>query len=608
MADSVAYGKDVGQGFASVEAVFKTLYGSQALLPSIPTPSKDARFAAHHTTHSSQATNKPTPSKDTPPSAHHTAHTSKAPLTSKSTPSKDTRSGANQIAHMTCAAEDASLDSEQNLIHWNVSGNNCFARLVHRRSRALCKAFGEVDNLPSMAFPAQPNTTGEFGCDDRATIWTNMGCSGIFECGSATDGAWGRATCGGSKSQSASLLGSRDVCQCHPFGPLSSTMLPGNERYAEAIHRVQVGKSAASLNARSSQQSWCSSRSSSSRVERAPTCHTLLFHGVLSEPCLALRNLTASDLPCVRSLLVTTFPGSASLAMATMLQAAHNSTVVHENHPLETDVLVSWSSRTDAWRLASSFSSGEAHDPAFRKRPYGIVGRGMHKVDWPLSRCLYQRVLVQTREPLAAIRSTLVLSVRYPAYDVLADQLLARSDAALLSECKLPVRPVGSCWNLAEREARQPLVTYLTRRWVMWMSAALDVADGRYAIEQTGTNASHVCKLGRLASCKGSVAGNGATSKHHDHRTEQIHSHSSHDEVPPLTWEELCRADHQAARRALALATEHMGYSYDPATLASIESQCVRRPAPPLTPPAYQVTSPHGGQEFEEWRARRAEE
>ena len=85
------------------------------------------------------------------------------------------------------------------------------------------------------------------------------------------------------------------------------------------------------------------------QAREPPSCHAQLFHGRLNSTCLAARNLSAQQLPCVRTLLVTAFPGSGTPSMAMRLKYAlrRTHTTLHEGHSVEPDVLVSWLTRTD---------------------------------------------------------------------------------------------------------------------------------------------------------------------------------------------------------------------------------------------------------------------
>ncbi len=90
------------------------------------------------------------------------------------------------------------------------------------------------------------------------------------------------------------------------------------------------------------------------RRDAPANCETTLFHGRLSEACLARRNLSAANLPCVRSLLITAVAGSGTENMALRLNA------VHEAHGRRSDVLVSWYSRTDVWGLTHAAAAAAA--------------------------------------------------------------------------------------------------------------------------------------------------------------------------------------------------------------------------------------------------------
>ena len=297
----------------------------------------------------------------------------------------------------------------------------------------------------------------------------------------------------------------------------------------------------------------------------SPSCTTILFHGKLSEPCLSQRNLTTSSLPCVRQLFITSFPGSATHAWAIQLRKK-GITTTHESHFLEADVHVSWLSRTDVWQLSPNFTARSALDPG-SLLAYG----GMRARSWPgrelrgrelFSRCLYRRVLLQTREPLAAIRSHMILAVTCRSYDLLADQHLARSNASALAVCGLPLVPraVARPNQLNSTLLRKPLVAYLLHRWWMWMVSALAVADGHYAIEREGSNLSRVCEMGGLNAwdCSPTYRGPAA----HGANQGSVSSHSSHEQVPSVTWPEACAANADAALRVRRLANQ-LGYQYD---------------------------------------------
>ena len=325
---------------------------------------------------------------------------------------------------------------------------------------------------------------------------------------------------------------------------------------------------------------WCLPASPAATSTALPSCHTVLFHGKLDHQCLAARNVTEAQLPCVRSLSIASYPGSGTTAMAVALRRL-GLTVAHESHHLETDVIVSWLSRSDAWRVGRGHgavpdftTAGPAHDPTYRRRTYRIPWAwGERRVDtMRLSRCLYRRLLLQAREPLAALRSSLSMTKLVPEYSILFDQLLARSGSALLRRCPLPVRPMGVRYNLTDEASRRPLVRYEVRRWTLWMESALGVADASYRIEGTGANATAVCLLGGLpaARCTGAAeAARSSTSGAASRRVTGLHQattsrnrHSGHQTVPPLSWAEVCAADAAAARHVHSLA-ERLGYSYD---------------------------------------------
>lgn len=315
-----------------------------------------------------------------------------------------------------------------------------------------------------------------------------------------------------------------------------------------------------------------------------PFCRSVLYHGKLSTPCLAELNISEAKLPCVRNLFVTAFPGSGTLFTATQLRKL-NYLVAHESHHLEElelkpDVLVSWYSRTDVWRLprfvrGPNVTAGIAHDPHWRKAYH--VG-GHRKIDGVLlNRCLYRRVLLQTREPLATIRSCLQMSVAAMEYDVLADQLLARGLALAgnTSAC-LPVRPRKVRCDLRSTSSRRSLVAYLLCRWILWMEAALLAADWHFAIEDVGSDPVHLCTLLGLHGLPAPFlnANLPAGSRVRAGAACQIpgavaparvqagqHRHSTHEQVVPLTWAEACEAHEEAARRAFALARS-LGYRY----------------------------------------------
>lgn len=298
----------------------------------------------------------------------------------------------------------------------------------------------------------------------------------------------------------------------------------------------------------------CHSCPASYRVALTPdACHNALFHGKLRHDCLARRGLSAAQLPCVRELLITGFTGSGTTSVADGIGACH------ESHWLECGVLVSWLSRTDVWRLGANFSSGFGLDGEvimrhYNARPSPGIGKKVN-----LSRCLYRTVLLQTREPLSTIRSAMSLFCRQTGYDVMRDQLLARSRSSVLARCGLPMAPTGGkvCARPSDMErpaTRWPFVGYYVRSWWMWMAAALEAADGHFAVEKA--NASAILRMGGVARGRAhSPCGGGGCVRRNIHGSMAT-------TTPQVTWEEARRADPVGARGAFDLATRLFGYAY----------------------------------------------
>ena len=137
----------------------------------------------------------------------------------------------------------------------------------------------------------------------------------------------------------------------HPMGPSVECSLelsyPGLEAYSALLADKRALREALD-------GPFCTTMPRHERLRQQPSCHTQLFHGRLSTACLAGRNLTAAQLPCTRTLFIVAFPGSGTSAMAQRLQRTlrNTHTTLHEETSREPDVLVSWLSRTDVWRLA----------------------------------------------------------------------------------------------------------------------------------------------------------------------------------------------------------------------------------------------------------------
>ena len=364
----------------------------------------------------------------------------------------------------------------------------------------------------------------------------------------------------------------------------------------------------------------------SSRVETSgghdhDHCHSLLLHGKLNEQCLALRNISIPRLPCVKQLLITSFPGSGTYEMAKQLGAL----AVHEEHWRESNVLVSWFSRTDAWQVGPSFDGGPSYDTsvlAFYPPDRGINLANMER----LSRCLYHRVLLQTREPLAAIRSTLVVACSMPAYFAMADQLLARGRSRVVTECGSPIAPINNitaakssvmatrhaaaaasdssqsmcAWRAApmkdiarDHQLLKPLLAYLLRLWFTWMSAAAEVADSTFAVERT--TLSEVCSLGgistKVRACKlrrPAWIQEGQTGQ----AVHMRHANANASEVTQLnlSWRQAFEADPLAAERAYALASS-FGYTYSPED-DSLFGRPSSRPRPTMSSAATELSHP----------------
>ena len=321
-----------------------------------------------------------------------------------------------------------------------------------------------------------------------------------------------------------------------------------------------------------------------------PSCHTRLFHGRLDSACLAARNLSIHQLPCVRTLLITAFPGSGTLSMSRrlghVLRRTH--TTRHEAQHLEPDVLLSWIARSDVWRLGRGNASSPPNatcglalrEDIYReyrwtrnRHTYGMGSRMF------LNRCLYRKVLLQTREPLAAIRSVLSRFCTGVSYFIMADQLIARSGSARLGSCVPPISPPGAAQcpfrtyqQLNNTAVRRPLLRYLLRLYWHWMGNALDVADGHFALEdvwhkQLLANGS-VCQLAGLpqAMCHEDRVTRGIAMRLSDNQTSaearrERNSHSSSALVQPVTWKEAHVADKQAATLVRQLAAR-LGYRY----------------------------------------------
>ena len=329
---------------------------------------------------------------------------------------------------------------------------------------------------------------------------------------------------------------------------------------------------AESVNASSEPQFCGDAASSSLSLPSRPSCHTLLFHGRLHHGCLEARNISVESLTCIRSLYITSFPGSGTAAMARRLEYAMGlaGASAHENQMNEPQVLISWMSRTNVWQLPQPTclalavdDSGYQFYPWMRGKHTNGMGSRMY-----LGRCLYRRVLLQTREPLAAIRSMLSRFCSGTSYFVMADHLVSRSGSAHLDACRLPVAPTDwPCpmtsrrrWMLNNTKVRRPVVRYLLRLWFHWMRAALDAADAHYAVESVWPRPLNesVCEL----------AGFGATACLRDDPALAIvrlageNTHSSRDAVHRIDWDEAEAADPQAARIVKRLS-EELGYRYD---------------------------------------------
>jgi hypothetical protein len=306
---------------------------------------------------------------------------------------------------------------------------------------------------------------------------------------------------------------------------------------------------------------------------------------VLSKPCLAARNLTEGELPCIGSLFITGFGGSATTFVGSWLNRAGFKFNNELHHEELSDVFVSWLSRTDAWRLdgrsrrsdgqgaaigAGTRDAGPAFDPDFLLRYIRVQqqrsGSALaleHDVLFAtgdtgrvagLSRCLYRRVLVQMRDPLRTIHSYLGIS-GLVGFLVLADQLLARS-GHFAHACALPVAPTEfpTPVMLQHVTTRREWVVYLAHIWWAWNEAAIAAAHDVYQFEHT--DLAKICAMAELNVTACLDTPKPPPTNHHRSR------------APPVTWEELCAADAGVALRVYELATR-VGYRYNTSVISA---------------------------------------
>ena len=342
-------------------------------------------------------------------------------------------------------------------------------------------------------------------------------------------------------------------CTCNFVENTHRSCVPPRWNLSLPLEGLQLYEEAVKLD-----QNHRSCNSASPSLDAQPSCHSLLFHGKLSRECLRERNVTVASLPCVGSLFITGTGASGTAHTASLLNDA-GFNFEAELHSEERSVFVSWLSRTDVWRLTSggmqrAYYAGPAFAPEHMLpyiNNYPQVLSDLGRANG-LSRCLYQRVLLQVREPLAVIQSYLFILEGIVGFSVMADQLLARS-GVFRSACDLPVAPTMhlSISKLSNRTARAPYVAYLAQHWWAWNTAALAAADGYYRVENTSLK--QICALGGLNPARCAVKDNGRINHH---------GGSTSTRVPPVTWTELCKAT-GARRTGLVydLATR-LGYTY----------------------------------------------
>ena len=304
-------------------------------------------------------------------------------------------------------------------------------------------------------------------------------------------------------------------------------------------------------------------------------CAAALFHGKLALKCLSRQ--AARALPCVRKLLVTGTEGSGTTNLAQRLRAS-GFQAVHETHYTQSQVLVSWFSRTDHWQLGSRNSSQQAWTlrASGSRRAWRLSGirAGTHNMGAisTLNACLYHRVLLLVREPLRAIRSIIYsfLPTRpdFRSWLAISDALMLRSGSEIpLCHLHAVPRIRTSCCN--NSKGRAHILRYAARYWFAWNTAALAVADGVIHLEKYSM--AQVCALGGLntssPACSSSLSCARACgdSRPVYGRKDSLGTGRSHiksgRDILPVTWPELCQADQDAAGRAYALANR-LGYSY----------------------------------------------
>jgi len=292
------------------------------------------------------------------------------------------------------------------------------------------------------------------------------------------------------------------------------------------------------------------------RTRTEAHCMLSLFHGLYEEDCLKLLNIDSqrNDI-CVQSVYITGSMGSGTMYSSRLLDG------VWQNHSrTESNVLVSWFSRSDVFKLLGGEGSGPTKFMNLYWDDQEVYADHMNY----LNQCFYRKVILQVRHPLKVIASGLfsfqqeVGWFSYEKWDRLiciSERIVNGEGSGIGGVCdanlKIDSRKTGitdyeSLGKLegGGEEERRKHIVYIADRWVRWNEYALMVVEDVVRLED---GAGAICQAVGMP-CGGSRIGK---------EPEKVNSHSGNKRE--ISWDELEKADASVFHRVRHLAKK-LGY------------------------------------------------
>lgn len=250
---------------------------------------------------------------------------------------------------------------------------------------------------------------------------------------------------------------------------------------------------------------------------------------------------------CIRKLFVTATGGSGTTHTSHVLRERFGVSIAFQTidgagQHAQNEMSMGWFNRADVLSMMSPYSTAHRAMPTYNKAPSYSLGRG---------KCLFEHVLVQVRHPLKTIASLLAfingmdVCTHIPIHFDTAEQSLLYSRTSAIMPHEFPNIRLLHNSSLANR------VIYVAHHWWAWNTAALDVADDFYLLEnmQNDEDYLQLCRTYGLR-----------CSKKSNTSLESISNYSHGGSEHAVSWELLKSADPWVYRKVRKLAIE-LGYN-----------------------------------------------